>query len=166
MGRSCTENLCNLHEQSLPSPSPSSLLIVGKLIKVLRAHLDGKVVLAKVRLEDNGQRKVVDRLVGDTVTDGRPGEMLQTEDKGPMKGLRQHGLKEHTMGWVLVVLNESGDGGRGVDARVVRVKAEAVLPLLNAGVQRAVKATEADAKEVVLLGRVAQEEGALGLALE
>lgn len=85
-----------------------SLLIVGKLIKVLRAHLDGKVVLPKVRLEDNGQREVIDCLVGDTIANGRPGKMLQTENESPVKWLRQHGLKEHTVRGVLVVLNEAG----------------------------------------------------------
>lgn len=82
---------------------------------MLGAHLDGKVVLAKVRLEDNGQGKVVNLLVGDTVADGRTGEVLQTEDKATVERLRQHGLKEHTVRWVLVVIDQSSDGSAGKD---------------------------------------------------
>lgn len=64
------------------------------------------------------------------------------------------------------MLQKSGDRGGVKHTRVVRVETEVVIPLLDARVQGAVVAAEADREEVVLLRRVPQQERALGLPLQ
>lgn len=112
----------------------------------------------------NGEH--IDAVISGAAADGRPADVLQREGLRAVDGVRQQGFKEHAGVGVLVVLQQSCDGGSVEDTGVVHVEAEVVVPLLDACVQRAAVAAEADGEEVVLLGRVAQEEGALGLALE
>lgn len=64
------------------------------------------------------------------------------------------------------MLQQSRDGGRVEDAGVVNVEAEVVVPLLDARVQGAAVAAEADGEEVVFLRGVSEEEGALRLSLQ
>lgn len=89
------------------------------------------------------------------VADDRSAQMLQRERGIPVQRYGQHGLEEHTAGRILVVLDEAADRLRREYSGIVRVEAEPVVPLLDAGVQRPSVLAEADREEVLLLGRVA-----------
>ena len=66
----------------------------------------------------------------------------------------------------LVVVQQLGNVPVHVDAGVVAVEAELVALLLDPGVEAAAVAAEADAEEVLVLGRVPQQEAPLRLVLQ
>ena len=134
-------------------------------LKAPHSHPLLVVVLPGVLLEAAGQGEVGDAVVAGVAADGGPGELLQGGRVGPGQRGGQHGLEEHAEVGVLVVLQESADGVGGVDAGVVGVEAELVLPLLDAGVQRPSVAAEAHREDKLVVGTVAEQEGALGLVL-
>lgn len=90
--------------------------------------------------------------------------MLQGKGEVPGQGTRQKRLKEQARGWIAVVLQQACDAHVSVHAGVAAVKAEAFATLLDAGVQGAAVAPEADREQVVILGRVSEKEGAFRLA--
>lgn len=92
--------------------------------------------------------------------------MLQGEREGSRQGTGKERLEEEACGRVTVVSQQSCHTAILVHARVVHVKAETLVVLLNARVQGAAVATEADRKEVLILGRVPQQECALRFALQ
>lgn len=124
------------------------------------------MILLQVQLHRRRDGERVDAVVGCAVADDCPADVLQGEGESPNEGRGQEGLEEHTGAGVLVVLQQPGDVGGVEDAGVVRIEAEVMVPLLDPGVQRAAVAPEADGEQVVLLRRVPQQEGALGLALQ
>lgn len=92
--------------------------------------------------------------------------MLKRERPAPVERQCESRLEEHAQLWVLVVVDQAEDGGRAVHARVVRVEAEPVVPLLDSRVERAIVASETHTEEVLLLGRVSQQECAVWPVLE
>jgi hypothetical protein len=92
--------------------------------------------------------------------DGGAAELLQRKAKVAIQRERQHWFEEHDAGRVFVVFEQAGDGGGGVDAGIVRIEAELVVELFDAGVQGAAIFAEGHGEEEVFLGGVAQEEGA------
>lgn len=92
--------------------------------------------------------------------------MLQGKWKVPGQGARQERLKEQAGGWIAVVLQQARDAPVSVHAGVAAVEAEALAALFYAGVQRAAVASKADREQVVVLGRVPEQESALRLPFE
>lgn len=92
--------------------------------------------------------------------------MLKGEREGARQGTGEERLEEEARGRVTVVSQQSCHAAVLVHARVVHVKAEALVVLLDARVQGAAVATEADREEVLVLGRVAQQKRALRFALQ
>lgn len=95
------------------------------------------MVLFQVRLERLGQLQLIYIIVLYFTNDACPAQMLQREAEVAVQRQREHRFEEHATAGVLVVLDEAADGVGGEDARVVRVEAELVVPLLDAGVQGA-----------------------------
>lgn len=110
------------------------------------------VILLEEVLQGRGKRQRAYTIVRGPAADGGSCQVLQAKGKGPMERCCEQRFKEHTGAGVLVVLQQSCDGGRVENTRVVSVEAEVVVPLLDAGVQRAVVTAEANGEEVVLLG--------------
>lgn len=124
------------------------------------------VILLQKVLQSGGQRQGAYTIVSGPAADGGSCQVLQAEGKGPMERHSEQRFEKHTGAGVLVVLQQARDSGRVENARVVSVEAEIVVPLLDAGVQRAVVASEANGEEVILLGRVSQQEGAFWTAIQ
>lgn len=124
------------------------------------------VVLSQVVPELRRQRQTFHPLVGGAAADQRPAQVLQGEREGPRQGAAQERLEEEACGRVTVVSQKARHTAVLVHARVVHVKAETLVVLLNAGVQGAAVATKADREEVLILGRVAQQKRALRFALQ
>ena len=106
------------------------------------------MVLFEIELERLGQVEGRDAVVGEPLADDGAGHVLQRERRRPVQRQRQRRLEEHAQLGVLVVVDQAQDGARTVHARVVRVETEAVVPLLDARVQRPVVAPEAHAEQV------------------
>lgn len=109
------------------------------------------VILLEEVLQGRGQRQGAYTIVSGPAADGSSCKVLQAKGKGPMERCCKQRFKKHTGAGVLVVLQQSCDGGRVENTRIVCVKAEIVVPLLDAGVQGAVVTAEANREEVVLL---------------
>lgn len=124
------------------------------------------VVLSQVVPELRRQRKTFHTLVGGAATDQGPAQVLEGEGEGARQGTGQERLEEEACGRVAVVSQQSCHAAILVHARVVHVKAETLVVLLDARVQGATVATEADREEVLILGRVAQQKRALRFALQ
>lgn len=92
--------------------------------------------------------------------------MLKGEREGARQGTGKERLEEEACGRVTVVSQQSCHTAILVHARVVHVKAETLVVLLDARVQGATVATKADREQVLVLGRVAQQECALRFALQ
>ncbi|TNN73214.1 hypothetical protein EYF80_016545 [Liparis tanakae] len=110
--------------------------------------------------------KHVNAIVGGAAADDRSADVLQGEGLCAVDGVGQQGLEEHAGVGILVVFQQARHRGSVEHTRVVHVKAKIVVPLFDACVQRAAVAAETNGEEVVLLSRVAQEEGAFGLPLQ
>lgn len=93
------------------------------------------VVVLEVFLQCFGQRNEVDAVVRALVADHSTAQVLQGEGEVAVHGQRQHRLEEHAAAGVLVVLDQAAHSVRGEDARVMGVKAELVVPLLNTSMQ-------------------------------
>lgn len=113
------------------------------------------VVLSQVVPELRRQRQTFYTLVGGAAADQRPAQVLKGEREGSRKRTGKERLKEEACGRVTVVSQKSCHTAILVHARVVHVKAETLVVLLNARVQGAAVATKADREEVLILGRVA-----------
>lgn len=124
------------------------------------------VVLSQVVPELRRQRQTLHTLVGGAAADQRPAQVLQGEREGSGQRTGKQRLKEEACGRVAVVSQKSRHTAVLVHARVVHVKAETLVVLLNARVQGAAVATKADREEVLILGRVAQQKRALRFALQ
>ena len=119
------------------------------------------VILFQVHFERLGQSESVHSVVRSVAANDGPAEVLQGERGTPVERKSQRRLEEHAQLRILVMVDEAQDGGRAVDARIVRVEAEPMVPLLDPRVQGPIVASEADAEEVLLLGRVPEEEGSV-----
>lgn len=124
------------------------------------------VVLPQVVPELRRQRQTFYALVGGAAADQRPAQVLQGEREGSGQRAGQERLEEQARGWVAVVPQKSRHTAVLVHARVVHVEAEALVVLLDAGVQGAAVAAKADREQVLILGGVAQQKGALRFALQ
>lgn len=124
------------------------------------------VVLSQVVPELRRQRETLHTLVGGAATDQGPAQVLEGEGEGARQRTGKERLEEEARGRVTVVSQQSRHTAVLVHARVVHVKAETLVVLLNARVQGATVATKADREEVFVLGRVAQQKRALRLALQ
>lgn len=124
------------------------------------------VILLEKVLQGRGQRQRAYTIVSGPAADGGSCQVLQAEGKGPMERRSKQRFEKHAGAGILVVFQQSCDGGRVENTRVVSVEAEVVVPLLDAGVQGAVVTAEANWEEVVLLGGVSQQEGALRPAVQ
>lgn len=136
---------------SVESSYPNPLLVVIFLQVLLKGVRDGQGTDAIVR--------------GAAANDGTT-DVLEAERPSAMDGVREKWLEEHARVGVLVMLQQARDRGCMENTWVMHVEAEVVVPLLDAGVQRAPVAPEADGEQVVLLGRVTEKEGPLRLTLQ
>lgn len=124
------------------------------------------VVLSQVVPELRRQRQTFHALVGGAAADQRPAQVLKGEREGSRQRTGKERLKEEACGRVAVVSQKARHAAILVHARVVHVKAETLVVLLNARVQGAAVATKADREEVLVLGRVAEQKCALRFALQ
>lgn len=124
------------------------------------------VVLSEVLPELRGQRQVVHALVRGAAADQSPAQVLQGEGEGPRQRPGKQGLEEEAGGGVAVVPQQTRHAGVMVHARVAHVKAETLAVLLDACVQGAAVAPEADREEELVLRGVSEQEGALRLTLQ
>lgn len=93
------------------------------------------VILLEEVLQGRGQRQRAYTIVSGPAADGSSCQVLQAKRKGPMERRCKQRFKKHAGAGVLVVLQQSCDGGRVENTRIVGIKTEVVVPLLNAGVQ-------------------------------
>lgn len=124
------------------------------------------VVLPKIVPELIRQWKDLDALVRSAATDHCATQVLQGEWESLGQRAGQEGLKEEACGWVAVVPEQACHAGVPVHARIAAIEAETLAVLLDTRMERAAIAAEADGEEELVLGRVAEEEGALGLAFQ
>lgn len=124
------------------------------------------MIFLKIAFHGRRQTELVDAVVGRVTHNRCATQLLEREHVVSVQRRCQHGLEEHHGGRVLVMLHEASDRRGGVHWRVVRVKAELLIPLLNSGVQGAAVFAEWDWEQVVVLCGVAKQEGALWFAVE
>lgn len=124
------------------------------------------VVLSQVVPELRRQRKAFHALVGGAAADQRPAQVLEGEREGSRQRAGEERLKEEARGRVTVVSQQPRHAAVLVHARVVHVKAESLVVLLDACVQGAAVAAKADREEVLVLGGVSQQKRALRFALK
>jgi hypothetical protein len=124
------------------------------------------VVLLEVTLQRLGQLQEVDVVVGQTVDDHGPAQVLQGKREVPVQGPGEHGLEKHATTRIFVMFDKATNCVRRVDAGIVRIETELVIPLFYPGVQGAAVLAERHAEEELLLGRVPQEERAFRLAVQ
>lgn len=125
-----------------------------------------EVVLSEEVPELRRQRQLVDALIRGAATHHRPAQVLQGEGEVPGQGPGEQGLKEEAGGGVTVVFEQPRHAGVPVHAGVASIEAETLVALLDARMQRAAVAAEADGEEEFVLGGVPEQEGALRLALQ
>lgn len=124
------------------------------------------MVLSEVVPELRRQRQAVDAPVGGAATDHSPAQVLEGEREGSRQRAGEERLKEEAASRVAVVSEQSCHAGVPVHARVAHVKAETLVVLLDACVQRAAVAAKADREEELILGRVSQQKRSLWFALQ
>lgn len=123
-------------EQRVPvvrGPGNLAHITLSNLILIVSdAHPLLVVILLEVSLERLGNVQLRDAVVVDLGADDGARQVLQRERVVARQRYRQHRLKEHAASRVLVVLDQTAHSVRRVNAWVVRVKAESVVPLLYA----------------------------------
>lgn len=136
------------------------------VVEPLHSHFLPVVVLLEVTLQRLGQLQEVDVVVGQTVDDHGPAQVLQGKREVPVQGPGEHGLEKHATTRIFVMFDKATNCVRRVDAGIVRIETELVIPLFYPGVQGAAVLAERHAEEELLLGRVPQEERAFRLAVQ
>lgn len=114
------------------------------------------VVLSEVVPELRRQQQAVYALVGGVATDHSPAQVLEGEREGPRQRPGKEGLEEEAGGRVTVVPQQSCHTGIPVHAWVAHIKAETLVVLLDACMQGAAVASEANREEELVLGRVSE----------
>lgn len=161
-----TTRIINLIVPSQSAEDVPQVQPVHIIIKPLDSNLLPVVVLLQVALQRFGELQLVYVVIRQSADYGRPAQMLQREREVPVQRPRQHRLEEHAAARIFVVLDETADRVRREDVGIVRIEAELVVPLLDASVEGASVLAERHREEEFFLGGVAEEEGALGFAVE
>jgi len=93
------------------------------------------VIFSQEILQLPRQRQQVHRIISQSRADGSPRHVFKTENEGPVERNGQHGLKEHTVGRVLVVLDKSTHSVCGINPWIMRIKGELVVKVFNPGMK-------------------------------
>jgi len=125
------------------------------------------MVLLEIELEAARQLEPVDGVVRlESITDGRPGLVLEGEGRGPVDGPAQQRLEEHARGRVLVMIQQKGNARGPVDPWVVAVETEQVICFLDPCMETPAVPSETHTENIFILGRITKKETSLRLVLQ
>lgn len=124
------------------------------------------MIFFQIAFHFRGQTQVVDAIVSRVTHDSRTAKLLQWKHVIPVERRRQHRLEEHHRGWVFVVFNQAGHCRCCVHRRIMRVKAELVIPLLDSGVKRSAVFAEWNGEQIIVLCGIAKKKSSFGLSIQ